>query len=68
MDVHLLGRDTRDLKYLGGNLVLKFKKSIYLFYMGRNQSSKICPFLAPMVSGFFRVDISFAQGSILKSS
>jgi len=68
MDVHLRSPDTRDLKDLGGNLVLKFKKSIYLFSVGRNQSSKICPFLTPMVSGFFRVYISFARGSILKSS
>jgi len=68
MDVHLRSPDTRDLKNLGGNLVLKFKKSIYLFSVGRNQSSKICPFLTPIVSGFFRVYISFARGSILKSS
>ena len=52
MGVYFLGPDTRDLKNLGGNLVLKFKKSIYLFSVGRNQSSKICPFLTPIVSAF----------------
>ena len=52
MDAHLQSPDTRNLKHLGGNLVLKFKKSIYLFSVGRNQSSKICPFLTPIVSAF----------------
>ena len=32
--------------------MLKFNKSIYPLYLRRNQSSKICPFLTPTLSGF----------------